>query len=413
MPSKTNKFLNMKLSIIHAIHSIDPAHGGTTEAVRLLAWTSDSVRTTVLSSDDPETDWGSDWPCQVRLLGPAKTKFGWTPNWGAGLRDLLQPGAVVVIHGLWQYHALAAAKAARAANVPVIIYPHGMLDPWALRQSRWLKRVAWWAFNRQVFRQAACVCFTTKDERLLAAPMLAAIHATQVIVPLGVEEPPDSTMVLKAEFASAQPSLAGRRVFLFLGRLHPKKGGDLLLQAFARWQVTDDPGKTVHLRFVGPPFTTHYKKELERLCASLGLKIGTDVSFAGGVTGRDKWRELAAAEVLVLPSHQENFGIVVAEALACEVPVLLSDKVNIAPFIAEHGAGLVADDTVAGTLQLLQGWSRKSADEKKAVRQQARQLYVTQFAIQTARRRFLEAAEVTAGQRMPSGVRRVPCCLFV
>lgn len=388
----------MNLSIIHAIHSLDPDHGGTTEAVRLLARTPDSVRSTVLSSDDPKTGWGSDWPCQVRLLGPAKTKFGWTLNWEAGLRDLLQPGAVVVIHGLWQYHALAAAKAAKAANVPVIIYPHGMLDPWALRQSRWLKSAVWWAFNRNVFKQAACVCFTTEDERRLAAPKLGKIRGEQVIVPLGVEEPPDSMEVLKAEFESAQPALAGRRVFLFLGRLHPKKGCDLLLQAFARWQVTDDPGRTVHLRFVGPPFAAHYKEELERLGTSLGLKIGADVSFAGGVTGRGKWCELAAAEVLVLPSHQENFGIVVAEALACEVPVLLSDKVNTAPFIAEHGAGLVADDTMAGTLQLLQGWSRKSVDEKKAARQQARYLYVTQFAIQTARRRFLEVAELTAAK---------------
>ncbi len=388
----------MNLSIIHVIHSIDPDHGGTTEAVRLLARTPESVRSMVLSSDDPKTGWGGDWPCPVRLLGPAKTKFGWTPNWEAGLRDLLQPGAVVVVHGLWQYHALAAARAARAAKVPVLIYPHGMLDPWALKQSRWLKSAAWWLFNRRVFRQAACVCFTTDEERRLAAPMLGKMRGEQVIVPLGVEEPPDSMEVLKAEFESAHPALAGRRVFLFLGRLHPKKGCDMLLQAFARWQVTDDPGRAVHLRFVGPPYAAHFQEELERRCNALGLKIGMDVSFAGGVVGRDKWRELAAAEVLVLPSHQENFGIVVAEALACEVPVLLSDKVNTAPFIAEYGAGLVADDTVAGTLQLLQGWSRQSVDEKRTARQQARQLYVTQFAIQTARRRFLEVAEVAAAK---------------
>ena len=385
-------------SIIHAIHSIDLGHGGTTEAVRLLARTSDSVRSTVLSSDDPGSGWGRDWPCPVRLLGPTKTKFGWTPNWQAGLRDLLQPGAVVVVHGLWQYHALAAAKAARTAKVPVLVYPHGMLDPWALRQSRWLKCAAWWAFNRSVFRQAAGVCFTTEDERRLAAPMLGKIRGAQVIVPLGVEEPPESPEVLKAEFGSAQPALAGRRVFLFLGRLHPKKGCDMLLQAFASWQATDDPGRTVHLRLVGPPHAPQYQAELEEQCHALGLNLGQDVSFAGNVVGRDKWRELAAAEVLVLPSHQENFGIVVAEALACEVPVLLSDKVNTAPSIAEHGAGLVADDTVAGTLQLLQGWSRKSADEKAATRQQARQLYLSQFAIEPARRRFLDVVEATMSQ---------------
>ena len=388
----------MNLSIIHVIHSIDPAHGGTTEAARLLAQTKAPVRSIVLSSDDPASGWGKDWPCTVRMLGPGRTKFGWTPNWEAGLRDLLQPGAVVVVHGLWQYHALAAARAARRANVPMLVYPHGMLDPWALRQSQWLKWATWWAFNRKVFRQAAGVCFTTEDERRLAAPKLGDICGSQVIVPLGVEEPPDSTEMLKAEFESAHPALAGRRVLLFLGRLHPKKGCDMLLEAFARWQSADDPGKSVHLRLVGPPHALHYQLELERQCQALGLSIGQDVSFAGSVAGRNKWRELAAAEVLVLPSHQENFGIVVAEALACGVPVLLSDKVNTAPAIAEHGAGLVADDTVAGTLQLLQGWARKSADEKTAIRRLARKLYVTQFAIQTARRRFLDVVEATVAK---------------
>jgi glycosyltransferase involved in cell wall biosynthesis len=388
----------MNLSIIHVIHSIDPAHGGTTEAVRLLAQTPASVRSTVLSADDPASGWGRDWACQVRLLGPAKTKFGWTPNWEAGLRDLLQPDAVVVIHGLWQYHVLAAARAAKRSRVPLLIYPHGMLDPWALQQSRWLKGVTWWAFNRQVFQQAAGVCFTTEDERRLAAPKLGKIPGVQAIVPLGVEEPPDSPVLLKAEFERAQPVLAGRAVFLFLGRLHPKKGCDMLLEAFARWQTSDDPGRSTHLRLVGPPHTPGYQVKLEQQCQALGLKIGQDVSFAGNVTGRDKWRELAAAEVLVLPSHQENFGIVVAEALACEVPVLLSDKVNTAPTIAQHHAGLVADDTVAGTLQLLQGWSVKSAEEKAEVRRSARRLYLSQFAVSTARQRFLEVATAAVNQ---------------
>ncbi|MFC5455686.1 glycosyltransferase [Prosthecobacter fluviatilis] len=390
----------MNLTIIHAIHSIDPAHGGTTEAVRLLSRTPAHLRSVVISSDDPETRWGSDWPCEVRLLGPAKSKFGWTPNWGAGLGELLQPGAVVVVHGLWQYHAVAAARAADKAGVPVIIYPHGMLDPWALRQSRWLKLTAWWAFNRRVFRLASCVCFTTEDERRLAAPKLRNIRARQVVVPLGVEGPPASTESLRLECEPSHPAQSGKRIFLFLGRLHPKKGCDLLLEAFARWREAHDAGRTVHLRFVGPPCTDHFMQRLVTQCADLGLKMDEDVSFAGGVNGRGKWRELAAAEVLVLPSHQENFGIVVAEALACQVPVLLSDKVNTAPFIEEYSAGLVADDSVAGTLQLLQGWSAKSADEKMHCRENARRLYLAHFDMEKARRRFLDVVEdMQAGKR--------------
>ncbi|WP_395750217.1 glycosyltransferase [Prosthecobacter sp.] len=388
----------MSLSILHAIHSIDPAHGGTTEAVRLLARTLEPVKSVVLSADDPACGWGKEWPCPVRLLGPAKTKFGWTRNWDAGLRDLLKPGAVLVVHGLWQYHVLAAFRAARRAGVPVLIYPHGMLDPWALRQSRWLKLVTWWAFNRKVFQEAAGVCFTTEDERRLAAPKLGRIRGEPFIVPLGVEEPPDSPAVLQAEFDAAHAALAGRRIFVFLGRLHPKKGCDMLLEAFARWRAIGDTDRSVHLRLVGPPHSPQYQCELEQQCRALGLQIEQDVSFAGNAAGRDKWRELAAAEVLVLPSHQENFGIVVAEALACSVPVLLSDKVNTAPAVAANGAGVMADDTVEGTLRLLQIWQRMSTAEKAAARVSARRLYKEQFGVEQARRRFLEVVEATAAR---------------
>ena len=388
----------MPQSIIHAIHSIDPGHGGTTEAVRLLAWMHGSVSSTVLSADDPVSGLGADWPCQTRLLGPARTKFGWTSNWGRGLQDLLVPGAVLVIHGLWQYHVYAAARAARSAGVPYLIFPHGMLDLWALQQSRWLKQMAWCLYNCRVFQQASGVCFTTEDERRLAAPKLKKIPGRQLIVPLGVEGPPEAPDILKAEFFKDHPALAGRRVFLFLGRLHPKKGCDMLLKAFAGWQAAHDPGRLAHLRLAGPPHDPAYQAELERLCQSLGLKIGPDVSFAGTVAGRDKWRELSAAEVLVLPSHQENFGLVVAEALACSVPVLLSDKVNTAPFIAEHGAGVVADDTVEGTFRLLQEWSFKTAESQALARLQACQLFQQRFGVESSRRRFLDVVHEVADE---------------
>lgn len=387
----------MIASIIHVIHSIDPAHGGTTEAVRLLSQMPGPISSVVLSADDPVKEWGSDWPCQVRLLGPAMTKFGWTPNWNLGLRDLLQPGTVVVVHGLWQYHALAASRAARVANVPLLVYPHGMLDPWALRQSRWLKTAVWWGFNRRVFRQAAGVCFTTEEERSLAASRLGSIPGKQVIVPLGVEEPPDSIQALKAGFLHAHPEFDRKSLFLFLGRLHPKKGCDLLLRAFSQWRAAGyDPQREAHLRFAGPPHESRYQTELEQLCLQLGLELGSDVSFAGALMGRDKWAALAAAEVLVLPSHQENFGLVVAEALACELPVLLSDKVNTAPFIEQHGAGLVAPDTVEGTLRLLRGWSQQPAAARLLVRRRARLLYEDQFSVHQARSRFLDVVQEVA-----------------
>lgn len=385
----------MNLSIIHAIHSIDPAHGGTTEAVRLLVGPHSQVESRVVSADDPANDWWSDWPCPVHKAGPASTKFGWSPGWERELHAHVKPGSVVVIHGLWQYHVIAAFRHARRANVPVLVFPHGMLDPWALRQSRWKKRLAWWAFNRRVLRNSACVCFTTEEERSLATTVLGESRGRLEIVPLGVDDPPDTVAQLRFEFDSAHPDLADRRVFLFLGRLHPKKGCDMLLEAYARWKE-DGPDAPMHLRFAGPAHHPAYQAELERLCGSLGLHIGREVSFAGMVEGRDKWRALAKAEALLLPSHQENFGIVVAEALACGVPVLLSDKVNTSALVHEFGAGIVAEDTIEGTLKLLQQWGGWPAAQQSHARDQARSLHFKHFSRRPAQERFFRVVEQVA-----------------
>lgn len=379
----------MTLRIAHAIHSVDPNHGGTVEAVRILTKPAAGTESVVLCSDAPRSDWTEGWQARVVQTGPSTRRFGFNSNWRRVLPVELSEVQAAVIHGMWQYHAMACADACRRLRVPYFVFPHGMLDPWALQQSRWLKRVAWLAFNRRVIKHATGLCFTTDDERALALPITGALQKTNLIVPLGVEEPPDQPLALRLEFVRQHPELAGKTIVLFLGRLHPKKGCDMLIDAFAAWRKTQGVG-TMHLRLAGPCDDTAFLANLKQRCHDLGLQIGGDVSFPGMVTGRAKWTELAAAGAMILPSHQENFGLVVGEALACGCPVLLSDKVNTWKNVAARDAGLVEGDTVSGTTSLLQRFGQLSAADLKEMSHRARRLYQDEFSADRARNQFVE-----------------------
>jgi glycosyltransferase involved in cell wall biosynthesis len=272
------------------------------------------------------------------------------------------------------------------AGVPVLVFPHGMLDPWALRQS-WIKRLtkalAWPLVTAPLLRQAARLCFTCPEEMKVATPALDSIPFTPAILPLGVEAAPDDLEVLRSEFQSREPSLRDRKILLFLGRLHPKKGCDLLIQGFAQWRqaLPESTRAQYHLRLAGPPHSPEYLDEMHHLCSAHGLKVGTEVTFPGMVEGRAKWQGLAACSAMILPSHQENFGLVVGEALACGKPVLISNRVNIWPWIVESNAGFVADDTLEGVVTLLGQWSALTDDAALNQSRHASALYIRSFSI--------------------------------
>jgi glycosyltransferase involved in cell wall biosynthesis len=162
-------------------------------------------------------------------------------------------------------------------------------------------------------------------------------------------------------------------VALFLSRIHPKKGCDLLLEAFA-----DRFGKDSnwHLVMAGPD-QVGWKDKLAQRAIALG--IADQMTWAGMLSGSIKWGAYRAAKVFVLPSHSENFGLVVAEALACGLPVLISDKVNIWREIAAAQAGIVAPDTLNGTKDLFTNWLRMSTDQQEHMRGKAKACFEACF----------------------------------
>lgn len=175
----------------------------------------------------------------------------------------------------------------------------------------------------------------------------------------------------------------GKRIVLFLSRIQEKKGCDLLLDAFAQVAKLD---ARLHLLMAGPD-QTGWAAALRAQADKLG--IADRISWPGMLQGDDKWGAFYAAEVFCLPSHQENFGIVVAEALACDKPVLISNKVNIWREIESDAAGFVDTDTVDGTVRNLQRWLALDAPGYAAMSESARQCFATRFHMQRAAQRLV------------------------
>jgi glycosyltransferase involved in cell wall biosynthesis len=379
------------LRILHIVATISPAAGGPSEAIQMLiryAPPGDSAELATL--DDPSAAFLGALPFPVHAFGSAKPRW-WRPallRWLRANRDRFDG---VLVHGLWEYTGWAARRAF-SERVPYMVFPHGMLDPWFQRTypAKHLKKCLYWLLSEYwTLRSATRVLFTTATERDLAQHTFWPARWTPLVTPLGSEPPPADTAQLLDTFYDRCPELRGRRFLLFLGRIDPKKGCDLLVQAFAR-EAADDTG--LHLLMAGPD-PADWGRELRAGAEAAG--VADRIHWPGLLQGDAKWGALAACEAFILPSHQENFGIAVVEALASGKPVLISDQVNIAPEIAAAHCGLVEPDTLAGTQRLLERWLAMDPAARAAMSDNARRKFSADYDMRCNTAQVLNAFPTT------------------
>jgi glycosyltransferase involved in cell wall biosynthesis len=383
----------MPLKVLHVIPSLSPLRGGTTTTA--LALVKELARTGVDVHVATTDDDGPDAHLNVPLAQPCvcdgvtywyfhrQTRF-YTFSWPLThwLFKYTRNYDVVDIHAVFSYPSLAAAWCAWQINVPYLWRPQGMLNHWGIYHRRpWLKKLSLWLLERHLFANAARIQFTCHHERAQAEEL--GIHTPSVLIPLPLDLTPFEQLPQPGKFRARYPSLANKTLFLFLSRLDQKKGIELLLSAFAevRQQL---PDTTLVLAGSGEKTYEEAVREMIR-----SLDIEQDVCFTGFLQGEEKIAALIDSDVFVLPSHSENFGLAVVEAMASNLPVIISDQVGVAQDITQWQAGLVVprkqDRLVAAMLQLA-----TNNHEQQRLVANAQHLVWTQYKVDVVARSLMQ-----------------------
>jgi glycosyltransferase involved in cell wall biosynthesis len=365
------------MRILHAIHSANVKGGGPIEGIKQLSANNVAAGHTVelVSLDDPAEPWIKDFPLKIHAMGPSYLSYGYTPRFVPWLEKNHHLYDVVIINGIWQYNSFGVWRALRNSATPYCVFTHGMLDPW-FKHSYPLKHLKKWLYwpwgEYRVLRDALAVFFTTEEERRLARRSFWLYRCDEIVVSYGIAGAVGDPDAQRAGFFSKFPETQGKELILFLGRLHEKKGCDLLLRSFAAALKSDavDPARKEQLRLVmGGGGSDDYVAGLKALAAELG--IADRITWTGMITGDLKWGAFRAADAFFLVSHQENFGIAVAEALSAGLPVLISNRVNIWREVKLHNAGLIEADDLTGASRILQRWLALDAAARTKMRANA------------------------------------------
>lgn len=414
------------MRVLHVISSMDPRHGGVCQAVRtmVVGLQELGVENEVASLDPTGESFLASDPFVTHALGPAKGPWTYSAQLTPWLLQNLSNYDVVIIHGLWLFHGYSVRKALDALRrqpkqLPkCYVMPHGMLDPYFQRDpDRRIKALRNWVYwkliEHKVVNQADGLLFTCEEERLLARePFKPYRPKKESVVGLGVEDPPEQNDAMQQAFHLACSGLNGQPYLLFLSRIHPKKGVDLLIRAYAELarsflsnlqSTIDNPQSPFPSLVIAGPLDSAYAAEMQALAEQLlpsslkteNCKLAPSILFPGMLRGDAKWGAFYGCEAFVLPSHQENFGIAVVEALACGKPVLISNKVNIWREIVADGAGFAGNDDEAGTLEVLGRFLGLSAEQHLDLKQNATSSYKRNFQVTAAAAKMAQVLNST------------------
>jgi len=333
------------MKILHVIPSVSPKRGGPSFTVRNMAegLAARGINVEIATTDDDEVGRLPNAPLNgVRLENGVPVRyfrkqsefylFSWPlTQW---LATHARDYDVLHLHALFSYPVMPAAFFAHQAKRPYILRPLGVLNRYGMENRRpLLKQLSFSLLDSYILRHATRVHYTAEDERQQAA-ILGVPHRS-IVIPLGIDLSPFTESTKDNWLANHTPHFIGRQIILFLSRIDPKKGLDLLIPAFAELrQMRDNVGLVI--AGDGSP---DYITTLQQMASDLG--VTEDIYWAGFVAGREKCAVYRAADLFVLPSYSENFGVVVVEALASGLPVILSNQVGIYREVESAQAGWV------------------------------------------------------------------------
>lgn len=267
---------------------------------------------------------------------------------------------IVHIHGLWTPFIHAAAMMCRSRSVPYVVAPRGMLEPWALQQKKLKKKIAWVVYQKHDLQRASSIHCTSP---------LEADNVRRLLPCIKVEMIPNGTLL--PDLSKRVPYRDRRALrLLFLSRIHPKKGVDLLIDVWSKlrpkgWECV-----------ICGPGDVWYIDSLKKRIARSGLT--SEIQIIEAVSGKQKDLLFRSADLFVLPSHSENFGIVVAEALAYELPVVTTNQTPWSE-LELFNCGWFVEDSLHGIAEGLCNAMALSESERAVMGTNGRSLVASKY----------------------------------
>lgn len=399
---------------------MDPATGGPCQGIRnsIAAMAVLGVTNEVVTVDDPDAPFLGMDVFPVHALGPGVGKWRFSARLLDWLVEHMLNFDAVIVHGLWLYHGYAVVRALNKLEklqglgqcrstagedlldkIPLVfLMPHGMLDPYfqqnKSRRFKALRNSCYWhLIEVKLVNRVDAILFTCADELRLAERTFSRYSPKRAIdIGYGVGEPPPLQSCFTAEISGLLPFLGNRRFLLYLSRIHEKKGIDILLESYFHLLEICGPGERYRMPclVVAGPIDSQFAHDLvkkysgrnfENCVPNNRIEMLESIFFTDLVSGLKKWSLLHLCDSFLLPSHQENFGIAIAEALACGKPVFVTDKVNIWREIRESGAGFIYGDSKEEICHLLQDAINISHSDREIAGVQARICYKNHFEI--------------------------------
>ena len=383
------------MKLLHVITSMNPKTGGPCQGIRNLNpyLRNEGFEIDVVTFDENNADYEDDF--RVFKVGKGKTPFYYQPQFYNWLISNIENYDFISVHGIWQYHNYAVYRAIKylkkkKRQVPkVIIMPHGMLDPYFQKaETRKFKAIRnnffWSLIEKKAINAADAIFFTCEEELLLARTTFIGYKPKKEInVGYGIQHPPKYTEDMRKAFYNLCPNLKERPYWLFLSRIHPKKGIDDLINAYIK--LTLKYKNLPHLVIAGSTDSSYAKKMIQF------AENHPQIHFSGMLNGDKKWGAFYNCDAFVLPSYQENFGIAVAEAMACKKTVVITKHINIWNEINQGEACVLFDDNgVDSIYKSLEFLCNMDSEHLKRMGDNAYKIFLEHFYIEKTAKRFAQ-----------------------
>ncbi len=331
------------MKILHIASSLNPERGGPTTVVTELteALADKGLDVSIFTTSKEKQ---STYTCRKNIkiaTFPTNLLSRIWPFYSLELARALKNQAadfdLIHIHEIWHYPLFASYQAQKKANLPYLVTAHGTLEPYCLKIKALRKKIYSTLFIQKILKQADALHAVSDNEIKDIANFTD--NKNIYYIPNGLNMENFKNLPDRKEFEKMYPSVKGKKVILFLGRIHPKKGLDILAEAFTNIAIKR---KDVCLLIVGPD-NENYQSRIEEFLNRKGALDKT--IFTGIITGNSKLAVLSGADIFVLPSYSEGFSISILEAMACALPVVITKKCNF-PQVESAQAGRIINNNV-------------------------------------------------------------------